>query len=124
MSMLGRKSRRDLVRLKGQVATIALVLACGIMSIVMLRSAYSSLLAARDDYYARFRFGDVFAHLERAPDAVAARLEAMPGVALVYPRIVKNVMVPIADEPDPVTGTVISLPDSGSMVRQRRFSPS
>ena len=113
MSMLGRKSRRDLVRLKGQVATIALVLACGIMSIVMLRSAYSSLLAARDDYYARFRFGEVFAHLERAPESIAARLEAMPGVALVYPRIVKNVMVPIADEPDPVTGTVISLPDAG-----------
>ncbi|HSN27110.1 MAG TPA: ABC transporter permease, partial [Kofleriaceae bacterium] len=111
--MLGRKSRRDVVRLKGQVATIALVLACGIMAIVMLRSAYSSLLEARDSYYARFRFGDVFAHLERAPDAVVARLEAMPGVALVYPRIVKNVMVPIADEPDPVTGTVISLPDSG-----------
>lgn len=113
MSMLGRKSRRDVVRLKGQVATISLVLACGIMSIIMLRSAYSSLLAARDSYYARYRFGDVFAHLERAPDSIAARIEAMPGVALVYPRIVKNVMVPIADEPDPVTGTVISLPDAG-----------
>jgi putative ABC transport system permease protein len=111
--MLERKLRRDIWRLKGQVATIALVLACGIMALVMLRSAYGSLLRARDDYYARYRFGDVFSHLERAPDAVATRLEALPGVALVYPRIVKDVMVPIADEPDPVTGTLISLPDVG-----------
>ena len=113
MCMLERKLRRDIWRLKGQVATIALVLACGIMALVMLRSAYGSLLLARDDYYARYRFGDVFSHLERAPDAVATRLEALPGVALVYPRIVKDVMVPIADEPDPVTGTLISLPDVG-----------
>lgn len=113
MSMLERKLRRDIWRLKGQVATIALVLACGIMAMVMLRSAYGSLLLARDDYYARYRFGDVFSHIERAPDAVAGRLEALPGVALVYPRIVKDVMVPISDELDPVTGTLISLPDVG-----------
>lgn len=113
MSMLERKLRRDLWRLKGQVGTIALVLACGIMAMVMLRSAYGSLLGARDEYYARYRFGDVFSHLERAPASVAHRLEALPGVALVYPRIVEDVMVPIADEPDPVTGTLISLPDTG-----------
>lgn len=113
VSMLDRKLRRDLWRLKGQVGTIALVLACGIMAMVMLRSAYGSLLLARDDYYARYRFGDLFSHLERAPDSVARRLEALPGVALAYTRIVKDVMVPIGDEPDPVTGTLISLPDVG-----------
>ena len=58
----------------------------------MLRSTYGSLLAARDAYYARYRFGDVFAHLERAPDVGARRgSQALPGVALVYPRIVKEV---------------------------------
>lgn len=113
MSMLERKLLRDVWRLKGQVATISLVLACGIMAMLMLRSAYASLLRARDDYYARSRFGDVFAHVERAPTLVAERLETIPGVAVVYTRIVKDVMVPIADEPDPVTGTLISLPDAG-----------
>ena len=113
MSVLERKLRRDLWRLKGQVATIALVLACGVMSMIMLRSTYASLLAARESYYSRYRFGDVFAHLERAPDAVAGQLAALPGVALVYPRIVHDVMVPIEDEPDAVAGLVISLPDAG-----------
>ena len=113
MSMLERKLTRDLWRLKGQVATIALVLACGIMAMVMLRSTWSSLIAARDAYYEQYRFGDLFAHLERAPDTVAARLESIPGVARAYPRLVEDIMVPLAEEPDPVTGRIVSLPDDG-----------
>ena len=113
MTALDRKLGRDLWRLKGQVTTIALVLACGIMSMIMLRSTWLSLLSARDAYYTRYRFADVFARLERAPDAVVARLEAIPGVALAYPRVVEEVMVPLEGEPDPVTGRIVSLPDDG-----------
>jgi putative ABC transport system permease protein len=113
VSTLERKLTRDLWRLKGQVATIALVLACGIMSMVMLRSTWTSLLGARDTYYERYRFGDVFARLERAPDDVARRLERVPGVAVVYPRIVREIMVPLPGEPDPIAGRILSLPDDG-----------
>jgi len=113
VSALDRKLGRDLWRLKGQVATIALVLACGMMALIMLRSTWQSLLAARDAYYTSYRFADVFARLERAPDRVAARLEAIPGVARVYPRIVEDIMVPLEDEPDPVTGRIVTIPDDG-----------
>ncbi len=113
MSALGRKRRRDLLRLKGQVITIALVLACGIMALIMMRSTYRSLIMARDTYYTDYRFGDVFARVHRAPDRVARALEAIPGVARVYPRLVEDVMVPLASEPDPVTGRIVSLPDAG-----------
>ena len=113
MSVLRKKLGRDLLRLKGQVITIALVLACGIMSMIMLRGTLESLRRARDAYYTAERFGDVFARLERAPDAIAARLEQLPGVATVYPRVVENVMVPMAGEPDPVTGRIVSIPDRG-----------
>jgi putative ABC transport system permease protein len=113
VSALNTKLRRDLWRLRGQVATIALVLACAFMSMLMLRSTWHSLLDARDSYYATSRFGDVFARLVRAPDSVAQRLVEIPGVKLVYPRLVHDVMVPMPDEPDPVTGRVISLPDDG-----------
>jgi len=113
VSALRKKLRRDLWRLRGQVVTIALVLACGFLALIMLRSTYQSLLAARDRYYAEYRFGDVFARVERAPDHVARRLEALPGVARVYPRIVEDVMVPLASEPDPVTGRIVSIPDDG-----------
>ena len=113
MSVLDRKLRRDLWRLKGQVLTIALVLACGFLAIIMLRSTYHSILAARDRYYADYRFGDVFARLERAPDRVARRLEALPGVALVYPREVEDVMVAMPEAPDPISGRIVSIPDDG-----------
>jgi putative ABC transport system permease protein len=113
VSVLERKLARDLWRLKGQVATIALVLACGIMAMLMMRSTYGSLLAARDSYYASYRFGDVFARLERAPDALATRLEAIDGVMVAYPRIVKDVMVPLPGEPDPIAGRIVSIPDDG-----------
>ena len=113
MSALDRKLGRDLWRLKGQVATIALVLACGIMAMIMLRSTWQSLIDARDTYYEQYRFGDVFAHIERAPNAIAARVQHLPGVALAYPRIVEDIMVPIADDPDPIAGRIVSLPDDG-----------
>jgi putative ABC transport system permease protein len=113
VSTLERKLTRDLWRLKGQVATIALVLACGIMAMLMMRSTWQSLIAARDTYYERYRFADVFARLERAPEAVGARLGNLPGVAVVQTRIVEDVMVPLPDEPDPVTGRIVSIPESG-----------
>jgi putative ABC transport system permease protein len=111
VSALGKKLRRDMVHLKGQVITIALVLACGVLALIMMRSTYSSLLIARDQYYADYRFADVFAHVERAPEQVARRLEALPGVAAVETRVVKDVMVPLPQEADPVTGRIVSIPD-------------
>jgi len=113
VSALDRKLGRDLWRLKGQVATIALVLACGIMAMIMLRSTWQSLLGARDAYYEQYRFGDVFAHLERAPSSTAPRLANLPGIALAYPRVVEDVMVPMPGEPDPISGKVVSIPDDG-----------
>lgn len=114
MSRLERKLGRDALRLKGQIATIALVLGCGVMALLMVRGTYDSLLIARDRYYADARMADVFAHLERAPDPVAARLERIPGVASVHVRVVKDVMVPIEDEDDPVPGRIVSIPADGA----------
>jgi putative ABC transport system permease protein len=111
VSALGRKRRRDLYRLKGQVATIAIVLACGFMAMIMMRSTFRSLIDARDDYYAAERFGDVFAQLTRAPARVADELLAIPGIAQVYPRVAEDVMVALPGAGDPITGRVISIPD-------------
>ncbi|MCA9711188.1 MAG: ABC transporter permease, partial [Myxococcales bacterium] len=113
MSALFRKLLRDLARLQGQVITIALVVACGIASFVTMRSNYDSLLTSRDSYYEEFRFGDVFARLERAPESVRERAETIPGVAALYTRVVESAMVPMPSMPRPASGTVVSLPPSG-----------
>ncbi len=116
VSPLNRKLLRDVSRMKGQVATIALVLAGGIASFVALRGTYASLLRSRDVYYDRERFAHVFAELERAPEAVARRIEALPGVASVQTRISREVMLPIEGMSRPASGKLLSLPVAGQPV--------
>jgi putative ABC transport system permease protein len=110
VSALDRKLLRDLSRLKGQVITIALVVACGIAAFVTMRSTWHSLIDSRDAYYERYRFGDVFAHLERAPDSLGERIEALPGVARVYTRVVEGALLPMPGTAEPAVATLVSLP--------------
>lgn len=113
VSALDRKLRRDISLMIGQALTIALVVACGIATYVTLQSAYGSLLAARDSFYATDRFADVFAHIKRAPESVAGRIAAIPGVAVVETRLVEPVMLPIEGLSEPATGRLLSLPRDG-----------
>ena len=113
VSALHRKFLRDVGQLKGQVLTIALVLAGGITSFIALQGTYASLLGSRDAYYDRQRFAHVFAALERAPETLAARIEALPGVAAVQTRISKQVSLPIEGMPRPALGLLLSLPALG-----------
>jgi putative ABC transport system permease protein len=107
---LHRKLLRDLVGLRGQVLTIAVVVAAGVASYVTLRSAWSSLAQSRDGYYERHRFADLFVHLRRAPEALAGRIEGLPGVAGVHSRVVVDVLLPMPDEVQPATARIVSLP--------------
>lgn len=113
VTALSRKLARDLRRMTGQALTIALIIACGIASYIALKSAYASLLNARDAYYTSQRLADVFAHVKRAPEPVAARIEAIPGVAVVETRLVEPVTIPIEGKAQPASGRLVSLPRSG-----------
>lgn len=113
LTALNRKFLRDVGRLKTQVFTIVLVLAAGIASFIALRGTYSSLIDSRDTYYDRQRFAQVFAALERAPEAMAARIEAVPGVASVQTRISTQVSLPMQGMPQPALGRLLSLPAVG-----------
>ena len=63
MTPLNRKLVRDLSRLRGQLLTIALVVAAGVAAFVTMRSAHEALVDSRASFYAEERFGDVFAYL-------------------------------------------------------------
>ena len=113
MKALHQKLLRDLGRMWAQALTIALVLACGVASFVAMRGAHASIVRERDAYYADRRFADVFARVERAPEALTARIERIDGVARVQTRIVKSVLVPIEGAVMPSVGQVVSLPAHG-----------
>ena len=110
---IDRKLLRDLAALRGQVATIALVVACGIASYVTLQSTWVSLQRSITAFYLDYRFGDVFVHLKRAPESVRHRLEEIPGVALVYTRVVEAVTLPLAGRTQPPLAQVVTLPPAG-----------
>jgi putative ABC transport system permease protein len=113
ISALNRKLLRELSRLKGQIITIALVLASGIACFLSMRGTYESLESARQAYYDRCRFAHVFARVERAPEPVGRRIESLPGVAVAQTRIVKDISLPLEGLDRPAYGQVLSLPASG-----------
>lgn len=121
LSHLDRKLVRDLSRLKGQAVAVSLVMACGLAMMVMARSLIYSLDSTRAEYYQAHRFAEVFAQLKRAPDAVADRLRALPGVTTVQAGISMQVTLDIAGLDEPASGLVRSLPDFGEPGLNRLF---
>ncbi len=97
--------------MSGQLIAVTLVLACGIATYVTMRSAFQSLVVAQSEYYSAYRFADVFAHVKRAPEAIAATLSAVPGVAAVNTRIVMDVTLDVPGLDEPATGRLISIPE-------------
>ncbi len=108
--MLARMRLRDLWHLRGQVIAAALVVACGIGTLIAERGVYDSLVEARASYYAEYRFADVFAHLVRAPESLARDVAAIPGVALVQTRVVMDVTLDVPGLAEPATGRLVSIP--------------
>jgi putative ABC transport system permease protein len=121
MPHLDRKLWRDLRRMKGQAAAVALVMACGLAMMIMARSLIHSLESTRLEYYEANRFADVFVQLKRAPNVLAARIGELPGVAAVQSGISIQVTLDIPGLDEPASGMVRSLPDFGTQQLNRLF---
>jgi putative ABC transport system permease protein len=111
MAALDRKLIRDVVHLRGQVAAITLVVACGVASFVAMRSTYNSLLTSQQSYYESYRFAEVFAQLKRAPDSLATRISEIPGVGKADFRVVADVTLDVPGLEEPARGRIISIPE-------------
>ena len=109
MKALDRKLLRDLRLMWSQALTIALVVASGIGGFITSLSAVDSLAGARDEFYAAGRFADLFAGVKRAPNALAERLAAQPGVAEVQTTVEQMVRVELPGLPDPIIGQLIGM---------------
>ena len=109
MSALRIKLWRDLVRLRAQVITIALVVACGVAGFVGEFSTHDSLQRSRDAYYRESRFADVFASVRRAPIALRERIAGLPGVANVKLEVAFDVLLDLPEVAQPVTVRMIGL---------------
>jgi putative ABC transport system permease protein len=113
MAVLDRKLARDLARMWAQVLAIALVMSCGVATILIAVGAYRSLEEMRTAFYDRYRFASVFASATRAPLHLRSRIAAIGGVSGVELRIVRPVLLDIAGMAEPATGFAVSIPDRG-----------
>ncbi len=111
MAILDRKLRRDLWRIKGQVLAIGFVIAAGIAILIVMQGSLTSLQETRNAYYDRYRFADVFASARRAPESLAARVAAIPGVSRVDTRIAQDVILDMPSMIEPARGRILSLPE-------------
>ena len=113
MRALDRKLWRELWGMRPQALAIAMVIVSGVAVFIMSLSTVDSLFETRERYYREHQFADVFARLKRAPEALARRVEALPGVERVQTRVVAFVSLDIAGFPEPVSAHLVSLPEHG-----------
>ncbi|MHC4763982.1 MAG: ABC transporter permease, partial [Planctomycetota bacterium] len=113
MSVLDRKLRRELGRVRTTLVAILLVIIVGVACFVGLISVYMNLESSRRAYYGQCRMADFWVSLKKAPLAEAERLADVPGVAEIRPRIVFQATVDLEGVARPLMGQVISLPDQG-----------
>lgn len=113
MPALYLKLFRELWHLKGQVISIALVVAAGIMTVVTMRGSYYSLVQSQQDYYNDTRFADIWVSLVRAPETLVPRLEQIPGVEAADSRVTFLATLDLDDSGIPATGRFVSLPPTG-----------
>jgi putative ABC transport system permease protein len=113
VSLLDRKLRRDILLMRGQVVSIALVVAAGIAVFVASVSTYDSLRSGRDRFYDSAHFPHIFVTLKRAPLSIVPRLAAIPGVAYAQPRVAGDVIVDWPSALLPVSAHVVSLSHGG-----------
>jgi putative ABC transport system permease protein len=106
---LMRKLLRDVWQAKAQTVAIVMVLAAGIAMFVAYLSAFASLELTRDRYYHEARFAQVFATLDRAPEALRDRLQAVPGVAAVETRVVATAALDLPHLVEPASARLVSM---------------
>ena len=111
MRAVDRKLVRDLWQMKSQAVAILLIVAAGAATFLAMQSTHGSLSRSLSTYYERSRFAQVWDGVERAPDGIAARVAAIPGVSRVETRVVTDVVLDVRGMSEPAVGRIISIPE-------------
>jgi len=96
--------------MRGQSLAVALVVAAGIAIYVMYQANFASLRDTQAEYYARQRFGDVFASLTRAPQSVAPDIAGLAGVSAVETRVVAQGILTTDSAAHTANARLVSIP--------------
>jgi len=112
MLALDIKLWRELWDMRMQALAIAMVIVSGVGIFIMSLSTLDSLYETRETYYRDNHFAHIFANLKRAPLSLVKRIEEIPGVDKVEPRVMAYVNLDVEGFEDPISGHIMSLPDN------------
>lgn len=116
MNVLARKLRRDIIASSGMLLAVVSIISFGIGSLVGFQATSNNLAAARDDYYDRCRMADFWIDIKKAPLSLVSELAATPGVEGLRGRIANPVIVDLPAVDAPISGLLISMPETRSRV--------
>ncbi len=112
MRTLDKKLCRDMLQSKGMLLAIIAVIAVGTACFSGMLGTFYNLDDARISYYSRCRMADFWVNLKKVPDSVVSRLNNISGISEVRGRIVFPVIVDLANVDRPLSGEVVSMPDT------------
>ncbi|MDP8217707.1 MAG: FtsX-like permease family protein [Candidatus Theseobacter exili] len=110
VKILDRKLLRDLLRTKGLLIAVIMIVAVGTGSFVGMLSTYDNLLIARTSYYSRCRMADFWIDLKKAPISEIKNLETLKGISELRERISFPVIVDLENSNKPINGLALSMP--------------
>jgi len=67
VTVLDKKRRRDIIKLKGMLIAVAAIVAIGVASFVGMLATYINLTNAQGNYYSKCRMADFWIDLKKAP---------------------------------------------------------
>ncbi len=111
VSVLDRKLLREIRGSGALLMAITSIMAVGAMCFVYMRSTYHNLSLAKRRYYVQCRMADFWIEVKKAPLAEVERLNKLPGVTALRPRIQFFATVDLERVAEPLNGLVLSLPD-------------
>ncbi|MCW8416822.1 FtsX-like permease family protein [Fluoribacter dumoffii] len=114
VTALNKKLWRDVIKLKSQILTIALVVCSGVSVLIASVNTYISLINAQQEFYSKHHFADIFASLERAPNYLKKRITEISGVSQVETRVVKDVILDLPWMQEPAVGRFISISENNT----------
>jgi putative ABC transport system permease protein len=112
VSLLRKKLARDLWAVKGQVLTIALVVASATGGFLGSVGTYQALSRARDSFYAQSQFGELFADLKRAPQSLVEEVKGLPVVLDAEANVVAGSQLLLDNVPEPLIAQLVGVPPS------------
>jgi putative ABC transport system permease protein len=109
VSMLRRKLRRDLWSMKGQVLTIALVIASASGGFIGSLGTYHALQEARAVFYGNYRFANAFVDVKRAPQSLLQRVAQISGVIDAEANVVADSQLLLPDVLEPLVAHLVGV---------------